>query len=334
MKKFIYIFLAGLAAAGLASCEKQELKPTTNDVYSIVIEEDLQTKVSVSMVAGDKHTFYATLKKNGTPIDYSSFSWDYSPAYFDNLGTGTDKSKGYTRGTITLQAKAKVSSTNVSALSQEGDTGGTVVTGTAQASIKTISSITFTVASTSIVVGKSTTYTVKVNYSDNTTSDITSTASVSSSNSSMLSASSGNVQSYKKIGCLGTFTLTASYGGQTATKDVTVNTDYKSDDIVLNWSSDRGSGSESSGSVAGYVKRGDQSQCSYSFGGNLKTTNNDDYLVSDSLIEIYDLTNGVDNAKKVSLSFNDWNQDGNKETFELQYLGKAVKTWNITWYGN
>ena len=146
----------------------------------------------------------------------------------------------------------------------------------------------------------------------------------------MLSASGGNVQSYKKIGCLGTFTLTASYGGQTATKDVTVNTDYQSDDIVLNWSSDRGSGSASSGSVAGYVKRGDQSQVSYSFTGNLKTTNNDNYPVSNSLIEIYEVSSL---STKTSTSFSYWNQDGDEEIFELKYLGEVVKTWNITWYG-
>lgn len=329
MKKFIYFLLAGLAAAGLASCEKQELKPTSEkDVYSIVIEEELQTKATV--MTGDKKKFYAYLKKNGTPINCSD--WEWNPGtLFRNDESGKCTYQGVTAaymnataiatGTKSVTAKATVSGV--------GD-----ISGNRSMSVKGISAFEFTVAKTSLTVGNSTTYQVKVKYTgDYSWTTVTSDAKVTSSNSSMLSASGGNVQSNKKIGCLGTFTLTAEYGGQTASKDVTVNTDYKSDDIELTCSSDAwksGSGSVESGTIDGFVKRGGSSQCYYSFTGNLKTINNDDYSVSNSLIEIYDISGPT---TKKSTSFSYWNSDGDKDIFELRYLGEAVKTWTVEWFG-
>ena len=328
MKKFIYFLLAGLAAAGLASCEKQELKPTSEkDVYSIVIEEEIQTKGTV--MTGDKKTFHAYLKKNGTPINCSDWEWNPGTLFRnDESGKCTyqDVTAAYMNataiatGTESVTAKATVSGV--------GD-----ISGNRSMSVKGISAFEFTVAKTSLTVGGNTTYQVRVKYTgDVSWTTVTSDAKVTSSNSSMLSASGGSVQSYKKVGCLGTFTLTAEYGGQTASKDVTVNTDYKSDDIVLTLSVDSGPGINiSSGPYQGSVKLGDESQVSYSFKGSLKTTNNDTYDVSNQLIEIYET---LSSPRKVSTLFTNWIQDGDKETYELRYLGKAVKTWTINWGPN
>ena len=98
MKRLMYILLAGLAAAGLASCDKQELKPSVSDIYSVEIEEDsLQTKVSSNDIEkGSSKTFYATLKKSSdggktwTYVSHSDWTW----------GTISNCTKG-TAGTVT-----------------------------------------------------------------------------------------------------------------------------------------------------------------------------------------------------------------------------------------
>ena len=85
MKKIIYILLTGLTIAGLASCEKQELKPSVSDVdvYSVQIEEDsLQTKASSNDIEkGSDKTFHATLRKSSdggntwTYVSHSDWTW-------------------------------------------------------------------------------------------------------------------------------------------------------------------------------------------------------------------------------------------------------------------
>ena len=73
MRKVIYFIFAGLTIAGLASCEKQELK--TKDVYTIEVVNETITKADASIEVDSKKRFHATLKKNGTPIDCSSWNW-------------------------------------------------------------------------------------------------------------------------------------------------------------------------------------------------------------------------------------------------------------------
>lgn len=270
--------------------------------------------------------------------DVTSFTVKYSASYksgftLNSSATGEVKWTSYTSTTSDRTNDVKVTVTGGG--SKSGSKTATSKQLKKEAAPVVLSSLTFNVNKTNLVAGEATTYTLTAKYSDGSTADITSSASatVTSSNSSMLSASGGSVQSNKKIGCLGTFTLTAEYGGQTASKDVTVNTDYKSDDIALTCSSDAwkaGSGSVESGTIEGFVKRFDDSQCYYSFTGNLKTTNNDDYPVSNSLIEIYDVSGPT---TKKSTSFSYWNSDGDKDIFELRYLGEAVKTWTVEWIG-
>lgn len=94
----MYILLAGLTIAGLASCEKQEFKPSVSDIYSVEIEEDsLQTKASSNDIEqGSSKTFYATLKKSSdggntwTYVSHSDWTW----------GTISNCTKG-TAGTVT-----------------------------------------------------------------------------------------------------------------------------------------------------------------------------------------------------------------------------------------
>ncbi len=100
MKRFIYILLAGLAAAGLASCDKQDLKPSVSDIYAVEIEEDaLQTKASaIEIENGKERTFYATLKKSsdgGKTYSYVSCSnWSWGDLSNCTKGTPTTQS-GY-----------------------------------------------------------------------------------------------------------------------------------------------------------------------------------------------------------------------------------------------
>lgn len=338
MKRVVYILIAGLAAAGLASCDKQDLKTSSiKDVYSIVIEKDLQTKASVTMVNGEERRIRAILKKNGTPIDCNSFTWSPGSGLktvrqgSETYNGPTNSYKGIKCGYIDVKAISN-GSVNLTASTDSKNTGGQEISGKTEVSIKGVSSLTFTVAKTSLIADESTTYMVKATYSDNTSADVTSLATVTSSNPTMLSASGGTVRSNKQMGCLGSFTLTASYGGKTPNKTITVSTDYVSDDIKLSWSSDKGSGSNiSSGSFNGYVKRNDQSQVTVSFSGNLKTSNNDTYAVSNNLIEFYETWS---NETKKSSSNTYWAEEEDVEIYELRYLGETIKTWTITWRGN
>lgn len=338
MKRFSYILLAGLAASCLASCDKQDLTPSSEenveDRYSIAIEEDFQTKATEYLTEGQIRQFTATLKKNNIAISCNDWEWKYSSAIFSQESKFTALENGVTVGKLVLKAKAKGSAI-VSATTDSKNTGGNIVTSNEISfSVKVIESLTFTVAKTSLTAGGNTTYTLTANYSDGSTADVTSSTTVTSSNSTMLSASGGTIQSNKQIGCLGSFTLTASYGSHTASKDITVNTDYKSDDIKLSWNSDIGrSGEASSGSLNGYVKRGDASTVTVSFSGILKTSNSDTYAVSSDFIEFYVKDTGTPNYSKASTSQTYRAEEGDGEVYEIRYLGKSVKTWTINWYG-
>ena len=185
-----------------------------------------------------------------------------------------------------------------------------------------------TLTKSSVVVGSSTTYKVTANYSDGSTETVTTSASMSTTNSTGFSVSGSNITTSKAIGCLGQRSITASYNGKTDSQNFTVTTDYKSDDITLSWTSDVGrSGSAASGTLSGYVKRNDDSQVTVSFSGNLKTSNYDTYAVSNGFIEFYC------DGYKASTSQTYSSQDGDRETYEMRYLGETIKTWNVRWNG-
>lgn len=197
-----------------------------------------------------------------------------------------------------------------------------------------MSGITLSLTKSSVVVGSSTTYKVTANYSDDSHEDITSKASMSTTNSTGLSVSGGNITTSKAIGCLGQRSITASYNGKTDSQNFTVTTDYKSDDITLSWTSDVGrSGSAASGTLSGFVKKNDASQVTVSFSGNLKTSNNDTYAVSNSFIEFYVKDTGTPDSSylKASTSQTYWAAEGDGEVYQLRYLGEPVKTWTINW---
>lgn len=304
--------------------------------------------VAVNVTAGHKHTVQPQIRTRtrtkytwevGDPTYGSWSSWSGWSDYGDPTVTypsdtpalSSDKTWLSTNGSYSANTSTSSSrSAKITAAVKVGYSTKASATLTVNQAKKelTLSSIAISVTSSSILAGQKTSYKVTATYSDKSTADITSSATVTSSNSSMLSASGGNLQSNKKIYCLGTFTLTASYGGQTASKDVTVNTDYKSDDIKLSWSSDVGrSGEASSGTVSGYVKRNYDSQVTVSFKGNLKTSNNDTYSASNGLIEFYC------DGRKASTSQTYSSQDGDRETYEMRYLGEVIKSWSIRWDG-
>ena len=116
MKRLIYIFLAGLTAAGLASCDKQELKPSVSDIYAVEIEEDaLQTKASSNDIEkGTEKTFFATLKKSSdggntwTYVSHSDWYWgDASNCTKGASGTETGhKQAGIVSGKCTYTGSA------------------------------------------------------------------------------------------------------------------------------------------------------------------------------------------------------------------------------------
>lgn len=300
---------------------------TAGHTHTVQPQIRTRTRTKYNWEVGDptysSWSSWSTWSDNGSPTssevsDGHSESVNYTAQKWLSANGSYSANSGSARsGTITAKNSSKTSVTAILTVNQAK-----------KEEIVTLTSIEISVTKSPILAGQSTTYKVKATYSNGTTADVTASASISSSNSSMLSASGGNVQSNKKIGCLGTFTLTASYGGQTASKDVTVNTDYKSDDIKLSWSSDVGrSGEASSGTVSGYVKRNGDSQVTVSFSGNLKTSNNDTYSASKDLIEFYC------DSRKASTSQTYWSQDGDGETYEMRYLGETIKTWNVRWDG-
>lgn len=304
--------------------------------------------VAVNVTAGHKHTVQPQIKTRtrtkytwevGDPTYGSWSSWSGWSDYGDPTVTypsdtpalSSDKTWLSTNGSYSANTSTSSSrSAKITAavkVSYSTKASATLTVNQAKKEL-TLSSIAISVTSSSILAGQKTSYKVTATYSDKSTADITSSATVTSSNSSMLSASGGSVQSNKKIGCLGTFTLTADYSGKTATCTITVNTDYKSDDIKLSWSSDVGrSGEASSGTVSGYVKRNYDSQVTVSFKGNLKTSNNDTYSASNGLIEFYC------DGRKASTSQTYCSQDGDRETYEMRYLGEVIKSWSIRWDG-
>lgn len=111
MKNFIYILLAGLAAAGLASCDKQDLKRSIADeIYSAEIEEDtLQTKGSSDdIVEGGKKTFFATLRKSSdggntwTYVSHSNWEWDAPSNCSIDSQNNNDSRHGVTAGSVVI----------------------------------------------------------------------------------------------------------------------------------------------------------------------------------------------------------------------------------------
>lgn len=132
MKRLIYILLAGLAAAGLASCEKQDLKPSVSDVYFVEIEEDsLQTKASSNDIEkGSSKTFYATLKKSsdgGTTWTYVSHSkWDWTPptncSIKPNSQNNNDTKHGVTAGSVVIVGNS-INTANLTVTAKSAPTG-------------------------------------------------------------------------------------------------------------------------------------------------------------------------------------------------------------------
>lgn len=123
MRKVIYFIFAGLAAAGLASCEKQDLQASSlKDVYSIEFVSDNSTKGSTSITVGGEDRFHATLIKNGTPIDCSDWDWS-SEALVNPTKEGVEPFNGVKSGYIDVVG-AKVGSGNITA--STGSVGVTV----------------------------------------------------------------------------------------------------------------------------------------------------------------------------------------------------------------
>lgn len=239
MKRFIYILLAGLTAAGLASCDKQELKPSLSDVYSVVIEDGLHTKVSAIVSVGEEHTFYATLKKNGTPVSCSNFSWNCPDIFTKQAAGSKQNSSGVTIGYLTVKG-AKVGSGIVNAWTDKSNTGGMDVTSNDVdcSTTPVLSSIALSITGNNpIVVGNQSSYKVTATYNDGSTKDITSEATVSSTNTVGLNCSGGIISTSKINGCLGKRSLTASYDGKTSSSvDITVTTDF--DYLKFNFNSE------------------------------------------------------------------------------------------------
>lgn len=132
MKRIMYILLAGLAAAGLASCEKQEFKPSVSDIYSVEIEEDsLQTKASSNDIEqGSSKTFYATLKKSsdgGKTWAYVSHSnWQWTPptncSIKPNSQNNNDTKHGVTAGSVVIVGNS-INTANLTVTAKSAPTG-------------------------------------------------------------------------------------------------------------------------------------------------------------------------------------------------------------------
>lgn len=129
MKRYIHILLAGLAAAGLASCDKQDLKLSSDkDIYSIVfVADEGDTKASTSIVVGESHRFHATLKKNGTPVDCNDWTWN-PEAVVNSKQQGSETYKGVKSGYIDVVGAA-VGSGLITATTNTSNTGGVKVEG-------------------------------------------------------------------------------------------------------------------------------------------------------------------------------------------------------------
>lgn len=132
MRKIIYFILAGLTIAGLASCEKQELKPSVSDIYSVEIEEDsLQTKAeSNDIEIGGEKTFYATLKKSsdgGKTYSYVSHSnWQWIPptncSIKSNSQNNNDTKYGVTAGSVVIVGNS-INTANLTVTAKSAPTG-------------------------------------------------------------------------------------------------------------------------------------------------------------------------------------------------------------------
>lgn len=180
----------------------------------------------------------------------------------------------------------------------------------------TMTGLTLTLAKSELMAGGSTTYTVKATYSDGSTADVTSSASVSSS-SSFLSANSGNVSSSKGSGCLGQFSLTASYGGKTDSQNLKVVTDFKSLTLSFTLSNKYGSDtSDGSKIVTASVPRGNTGEVTFKASVMVSSYNSGGDIVLKVDNDV--ISNGVSKTWMM--------QDGDRGTLKVYYLGELVGT--------
>lgn len=228
----------------LASCDKSQIDNNIvdKDVYSITIKEELQTKAGGEDIPYQTtRTFYAILKKNGTRVNCGDFTWKYPEDIVTktNSGSTTHPNYGVTVGYLTVKG-AKMGTGIVRATTDKSNTGGTQITSSdVDVNVTAaISSVRLTLTGdNSIVVGKNSSYKVTALYSDGTEKDVTSDATISSTNSVGLSCSGGVISSSKINGCLGKRSLTATYGGKTSSScDFTVTTDF--DYLKFNFNAD------------------------------------------------------------------------------------------------
>ena len=243
MKTTKFFLLAVMALFCLSSCDKAQLDNNVVDkaVYTISIEEDLQTKADGDLPYQSERTYYSILKRNGTRVSCGSFTWFVPSVIVAKTGSGstTHPKYGVTVGYLTVKG-AKIGSGYVNATTAPSNTGGTQIT-SPNVDINVtaaISSVRLTLkGDNSIVVGKNSSYEVKALYSDGTEKDVTSEATINSTNKVGFNCSGGVISTSKIDGCLGKRSLTASYGGKTSSSvDFTVTTDF--DYLKFNFNAD------------------------------------------------------------------------------------------------
>ena len=241
MKTTKIFLLAVMTAFCLSSCDKAELDNNAVDkaVYTISIEEDLQTKGTDNIAYQETRTFYAILKKNGTRVNCGSFDWSYPEDIVTGKSSGSTTKYGVTVGYLTVEG-AKIGSGLVTAGTDGSNTGGTKIDpATTKVNITAeLKEVKFSIDGGDIItVGGRSSYTVTALYEDGTEMDVTPDAVINSTNKVGLSCSGGVISSLKINGCLGNRSLSATYGGKTsASLNFNVTTDY--DYLKFNFNSD------------------------------------------------------------------------------------------------
>lgn len=278
MKRFIYILLAGLAAAGLASCDKQDLKSVKSvsegNGYSIevVAESDSSaTKASEACITPNGYRyFYAILRKNGKPIDCDDWQWkepDNCSIVEKKTTVGCWIDGFYTMtkvGRVKLKGESGGSSMLYASTDPENTGGVDIDPGFKPVSVANVTGLAITVASPELMAGGHTAYTVTATYENGKTSTVTDIAEVTAS-SPLLSAEGGTVTSTKGNGCLGQFALTASLGNVSASAYIKVVTDFISvSSLTFTLSNSYGSDtSNGSKVVTAFVPRGNSGNVTF-----------------------------------------------------------------------
>lgn len=181
------------------------------------------TPASQSVKAGHTASYTATREKylfgeyqmglDEDITDVAEWSVASGSTYAQSNGQGVFEGKGSADGTATVTA------------SYDGDNAQTP----ASLSVIGIKSLVVSPSSANIETGKTQNLTATVTYNDNSTENVTSTASWTSSAPGKASVSGGVVTGV----AAGSSTITASYGGVTASADVTVTAVLQSIELLL-----------------------------------------------------------------------------------------------------